>query len=149
MKKWLLLLLFAQPLLAQETTQDATRIQPFFYNAMPMVPTPMHQYVYKQMENCSGQTGDFDNILWLTSPFIMRGPDHPQVLLNNEQFDIMRERRIYGLWWRSVAPNGDTIQVIMLDRINQFNPALVSHESLHSLYHGEIPLDVQERCLIL
>jgi hypothetical protein len=148
MKKILFLLLFCQPILAQNTTQDATRMHPFFYNAMSMIPSPAHKFIYEEMENCTDRTGQFEKILWFSSTFIMRGPDHPQTLIDNQQMDVMFERQIYGLYWNSTTSHGDSIQIIMLDRRYWFNPTLISHEVLHSLFDGEIPLDIQEKCLI-
>lgn len=142
----MLLFLFPTVAIGQETTQDATTIKPFFYNAQRFNPSVIHQLIYVQMEECSGQQGNFSQVFWFHSPFIIRGPDHPMLLYTEEKYDLLMERRIYGLWWDNVT-NGDTIQAILLDSEHVLNRRLIGHESLHSIYGGEIPLEVQERCL--
>lgn len=86
-----------------------------FWNATTRPPTTMHLYIYRQMEECVGFTGEpFETLRWISADFILRGADY---------------QRLGGLWI-----SGERMIVLAHQRFN--DPMVVSEELLHSLLGG-------------
>ena len=120
---WLVLALCAPPASAQ-----SVRI----YNQVEFAPTEFHRTVYKMMEACSGVEGDFEAIRWYVAKMILVGdPDA-------------------GVTWAGMWINGDGAHEprIILDREDVYDGESVSHESLHDIYGGDVPMDIASRCVL-
>ena len=113
----------------QQTPSDPSTLTRF-WNATERQPTTMHLYIYRQMQECVGITGEpFETIQWISADFILRGSDY---------------QRLGGLWIGT-----DRIVVLAHARFN--DPMVVSEELLHSLL-GNGDADHEDprfiRCLI-
>ena len=86
-----------------------------FWNATTRPPTTMHLYIYRQMEECVGFTGEpFETLRWISADFILCGADY---------------QRLGGLWI-----SGERMIVLANQRWG--DPVVVSEELLHSLLGG-------------
>ena len=103
---------------------DLTR----WYNGVPRLPTTMHVYIYRMMEECLGMKGEpFELIQWFSADFVLRG-DY---------------ERLGGVWTREPRR-------IVLDTRVFNDPVIVSHELAHDLLGGTAVHGTErfERCLI-
>ena len=84
-----------------------------FWNPTERPPTTMHLYIYRQMQECVGFTGEpFKSIRWISADFILDG-----------------HQRLGGLWI-----SGERMIVLANQRWG--DPVVVSEELLHSLLGG-------------
>lgn len=80
----------------------------------------VQQLIYAETERCLGRTGDKSIIQWRVADAI---------------FNYTDERFVDGLWL-----NYDTIEVVILDVRKQYDPGVISHESIHSITRLPDPL---------
>lgn len=98
------------------------------FGAHEFEPTPMHETVYRMMERCTGREGDLEGLTWKVALWV----DSPD-----------RDRALKAGWHR----DGEQREVVFYEEY-VFDGETVSHEILHDLYDGEVPLDVAERCIL-
>ena len=124
MAKWilpLLVLLFAAPsVLPQEAN-----VQVFGQSALVTDPSPMHAAIYRMMEGCTGQQGDYETLRWGLAEFIIE----PSLT------------RVLGFWNREH-------RTIIIDKDYAYHAGIISHEILHDLFNGQTSGDVYEQCII-
>ncbi len=98
------------------------------YDKSEFAPTAFHKTVYEMMEACSGVKGDFEGIRWYVAQMILVGnPD-------------------LGQQW--VGMYNSLTKRITFAREYVFEGWTVSHEALHSLYEGKVPMDIASRCVL-
>ena len=108
----LVLLACASPGPVQQTVAGLDSLTRF-WNPTTRQPTTMHLYIYRQMEECVGFTGQpFESIRWISADFILDG-----------------HQRLGGLWI-----SGERMIVLANQRWG--DPVVVSEELLHSLLGG-------------
>lgn len=91
-------------------------------------PTPVHETIYAMMEECTGIEGDVDRIDWKVALWV----DSPS-----------REAALRAGWHR----DGEDREIIFYEEF-AFDGETISHEVLHDLYDGDVPLDVADRCML-
>lgn len=106
-------------------------IQTVVYKQLRIIPSPLYQYMYAEMERCTGIKGNFGGVKW----FIAEG-------ITVEYQDGTRAWAS-GLW-RKI----DGISHIVIRRDHYMSGETVSHEILHDLYQGDVPLDVSDHCML-
>ena len=91
-------------------------------------PTRIHRTVYRMMEECTGREGDVDAVHWTVALWL----DSPE-----------RRAALRGGWHR----DGEHREILFYEEF-VFDAETISHEVLHDLYDGDVPLDVADRCLL-
>lgn len=91
-------------------------------------PTPVHETVYRMMEECTGREGDLEAVQWTVALWV----DSPA-----------RRSALRAGWHR----DGDHREILFYEEF-VFDAETISHEVLHDLYDGEVPLDVADRCML-
>lgn len=98
------------------------------YGEREFQPTPVHETVYRMMEDCTGVEGDFETVSWKVALWV----DSPT-----------RDSALRAGWHR----DGDLREIIFYEEY-VFDAETISHEVLHDLYDGDVPLDVADRCML-
>jgi hypothetical protein len=91
-------------------------------------PTPVHETVYRMMEECTGIEGDPGAVHWKVALWV----DSPS-----------NETALKAGWHR----DGDYREIVFYEEY-VFNAETISHEVLHDLYDGSVPLDIANRCML-
>ncbi len=92
------------------------------YGQQAVYPSPMHEALFRMMEECTGEQRDFEGIRWFVADSLIETDGG----------------RVWGIW----TPE----RRIVLDGSLWFLPGLVAHEVMHDLYDGPIPQEVERRC---
>jgi len=102
------------------------------YDKVEFAPTEFHHTIYKMMEACSGVEGDYESVKWFIAKMILSGnPDD-------------------GIQWVGMWTNGGGTHEsrITFDRESVYDGVIVSHEVLHAIFEGDVPMDVANRCVL-
>lgn len=91
-------------------------------------PTRVHETVYRMMEKCTGIEGSFEDIHWKVALWV----DSPT-----------NEAALRAGWHR----DGDYREIVFYEEY-AFDAETISHEVLHDLFNGDVPLDVADRCIL-
>lgn len=98
------------------------------YGEREFEPTRVHETVYRMMEECAGIEGDPEAIHWKVALWV----DSPS-----------NEAALKAGWHR----DGDYREIVFYEEY-VFDAETISHEVLHDLYDGSVPLDVANRCML-
>ena len=92
------------------------------YGAVELVPPSRYETMYHHLEECLGETGDFDGIEWYGALWLIDDSD---------------KSRLNGVWFEN--------RRIILDFGHIYNPRTVAHEMAHDLNGGGEHEDMQFR----
>lgn len=98
------------------------------YGEREFEPTRVHETIYEMMEECTGVEGDVERVHWKVALWV----DSPT-----------NEAALRAGWHR----DGDYREIIFYEEF-VFDGETISHEVLHDLYGGDVPLDVADRCML-
>lgn len=114
-------LLYATPLPAQVNQVNVFGRQNF-------QPTKVHRAVYEMMEECSGRRGNFDRITWAVAQLLVTPAGE----------------HVAAMWGTR-----DGHPFVIIDRQYVFDAKILSHEALHDLFGGPVPMDVANHCVLI
>lgn len=100
------------------------------FGLVQVQPTVIHYVIFTQMEQCTGKKGDYTKIHWFVAQSIVaKAFDGTQVTAD-------------GLYYMT-----DMGPVIVFQYEAWDDGETISHEIMHSLFKGDVPLDVAQHCM--
>jgi len=101
--------------------------QTYLPGLLEFEPTPFHETIYEMVEECTGESGDFEALRWYMAASLFK--------LDGTEY--------WGLWFDSWG-----YPAIVLDRQKVYDGETVSHEIMHDLYKGQGPMDMYRLCVL-